>query len=318
MKPEYGDQTEDLDLLILGGYYGEGQSVRGEGISTFLCGIKTTSLTATGSAVQYHTICKVGTGYSFQQLQELRNKLAPLAISWDADSEHGPYHLQHWHIAKRDDRPHVYYPPEQSIVLQLKCAELVESTSFSAGYTCRFPRVQRIRYDKSYVDILSLEDVVTLRNRPRQTTQQVTQDEGGEGGLERGPKRIGYGGGRRRNAAVSADVKAILAANGITSSTESTPLQTSKKRGGNVVDDHFKIKRSKPNEPSIPLGIEHDVEDMTSLFSGATYCVIDGDFQMGDKKYTRNEVPRKCYYLIVRSFIILNPLCVLSFRSSWI
>ena len=32
------DQTADLDLAILGGYYGESGGERGQGVAKFLCG----------------------------------------------------------------------------------------------------------------------------------------------------------------------------------------------------------------------------------------------------------------------------------------
>src|SRR5206468_3285887 len=37
---DYGDLTTDIDVVILGAYYGEGRSTRGKGLSTFLCGVK--------------------------------------------------------------------------------------------------------------------------------------------------------------------------------------------------------------------------------------------------------------------------------------
>ena len=38
----------------------------------------------------------------------------------------------------------MYFEPSKSIVIQLKCAELVPSAQFSAGLTTRFPRVINI------------------------------------------------------------------------------------------------------------------------------------------------------------------------------
>lgn len=174
MKPEYGDHAADLDLLILGGYYGEGQNLRGQGISTFLCGIKDDN-----NPNLYQTLCKVGTGYSFSQLTELREKLKEIEIPWNP--RHPPDHLAHWKISKPDDRPNVYYPPDQSIVVQLKCAEIVESISFSCNLTCRFPRVQKIRYDKLSHEILSVNDVIAAKNRPRKTLGADGEGEGADG-----------------------------------------------------------------------------------------------------------------------------------------
>jgi DNA ligase-4 len=152
MKPEYGDTLADLDVLILGGYYGQGASMRGEGISTFLCGLYDVS------NKRYHSFCTVGTGYSHAELSTLRERLTPCFQPWGD----GGHHLAHWEVKKRDDRPDVYIEPEHSVVLQVKCAEVIKSLAYSAGYTCRFPRVQRIRYDKSYQEIMTLQEMLAI------------------------------------------------------------------------------------------------------------------------------------------------------------
>merc|ERR1712157_249488 len=71
LKPDYVDSMCDtFDLLILGGYYGEGKSRVGD-ISHFLLGIKNddpTTFDADGQPTQFYTFCKVGTGYNRKQL----------------------------------------------------------------------------------------------------------------------------------------------------------------------------------------------------------------------------------------------------------
>ncbi|KAJ1380788.1 hypothetical protein B484DRAFT_440908, partial [Ochromonadaceae sp. CCMP2298] len=179
MKPEYGDQTEGLDLLILGAYYGEGKGFRAQGLSTFLLGARD------DNSDLYHTIGKVGTGYSFDDLLALRKELATISKPWPPG---GPAHLKHWKVSKQDT-PHVYIPPEKSIVVELKCAELVRSTTFSACMTFRFPRITAIRRDKPYTDILSVDDLQRVRQQPRKTAAQAAGDGEGEdypGGRKRG------------------------------------------------------------------------------------------------------------------------------------
>jgi DNA ligase-4 len=267
MKPEYGEYQTDLDLLILGGYYGEGQSMRGQGISTFLCGIKDNN-----NPNIYQTLCKVGTGYSFEQLTELREKLKEIENPWN--HRHPPDHLAHWKIAKSDDRPHVYYPPEQSIVIQLKCAEIVESTAFSCNLTCRFPRVQRIRYDKMFYEILSVDDIIELKNRPRKTTADGEGQEGGEGELNPdGTRKKG-----RKKGATTGRKKEIKA------------------------DPQFRIDNNK----------EAIVVSDGQLFKDESYCVLENDFQLIDyqtnlptKSFTRDQVRCSSFeiFLICLTFV---------------
>lgn len=162
VKPEYGDQTQDLDLLILAGYYGEGRSMRGRGLSTFLLGVVDKS--AGRTVPEYLPLCKVGTGYSFAQLAALRSRMEEVAVPWGA----GPAHLAHW-AYKATDKPNVYIPPDHSFLVELKCAEIVPSTQFSAGVTCRFPRLKCIRYDKPVEECLTLQELQVIRNAPRKT-----------------------------------------------------------------------------------------------------------------------------------------------------
>ena len=185
MKPEYSDMTRDLDLILLGAYHGEGKSMRGKGLSTFLCGVKDMSseeLHASSSDAsssnelnsKYKSICKVGTGYSFEQLEELRAKLGAVAQEWDKSNRHYlPPHFCPWRIGKLDDIPDVWIPPEHSIIVELKCAELVTSTQFSAGVTCRFPRLRHIRYDKNVSEVMTTTDLQEVIERPRMNVAEA-------------------------------------------------------------------------------------------------------------------------------------------------
>lgn len=71
MKPEYGDTVVSIDVMIIGCHNGTGHTFRGLGISTFTCAIKSSLDEG------YHSFCRVGTGYNFEQLGELRQKLGP-------------------------------------------------------------------------------------------------------------------------------------------------------------------------------------------------------------------------------------------------
>jgi ATP-dependent DNA ligase len=227
MKPEYSDLTRDLDLVILGAYYGEGNSMRGKGLSTFLLGIRDDSdagsahtitppsslsssqqsssqlLTPTPAAplVKYRSICKVGTGYSFQELEELRSKISPFIVPWDQnDKQRLPPHFTYWRIGKSDDVPDVWIPPEKSFLVELKCAEIVTSDQFSAGITCRFPRLRKIRYDKNVTEVMTLSDIYQILKQPRLKNRVARNgEEEGEGGdgEEAGGKKRGGGRGKK-------------------------------------------------------------------------------------------------------------------------
>lgn len=144
-------------MIVLGCYYGQGNSIRGQGVSRFLLGVRTQNN-------EYRTLCKVGTGYSFRELQEVREKMKPFFQEYDSNNP--PEFLRHWKPGKPDDVPQLFINPKDSFIIQIKCAALVESNQFACGLTCRFPRAERIRFDKSVEEAMTLEDILEIKSQP--------------------------------------------------------------------------------------------------------------------------------------------------------
>lgn len=82
--------------------------MRAEGISHFLLGAKQESSETRKSS--YVTVCKVGTGYSFADLAELRSRMDEHWRLWPSSSNL-PDHFDYWNIAKKDDKPDVWIAP---------------------------------------------------------------------------------------------------------------------------------------------------------------------------------------------------------------
>eukprot|EP00026_Physarum_polycephalum_P001548 Phypoly_transcript_01550.p1 GENE.Phypoly_transcript_01550~~Phypoly_transcript_01550.p1 ORF type:complete len:948 (+),score=159.21 Phypoly_transcript_01550:87-2930(+) len=179
IKPEYVEGLgDDLDLLIIGGYYGKGDR-RGGTISHFLLGVAVSSpddnvkrLTpdpshdsqpamplrdAQGHPTLFYSVCKVGTGYSDAELQNLQKMLE-----------------KHWRVYKPTsppqciqlmgfkDKPDVWIEPKHSKILQIKAAQILSSDKYSSNFVLRFPRVMKIRLDKDWhecMDLLALQTV---------------------------------------------------------------------------------------------------------------------------------------------------------------
>ncbi len=134
MKCGYIDTLNDsLDLLILGGYYGEGKRRIQSGtsnnfndhISSFLIGVvKSIDLINPKNSVIL-PISKVGTGYSVEELEMLRQKLKN---SWKKYDPRMPARLFGNWIPAISERPDVYIEdPSTSIIFEVKAAELVLS-----------------------------------------------------------------------------------------------------------------------------------------------------------------------------------------------
>ena len=82
--------------------------MRAEGISHFLLGARQES--SESKKVTYVTVCKVGTGYSYASLAELRSRLDGYWNSWPS-SPHLPEHMENWSVVKKDDKPDVWIAP---------------------------------------------------------------------------------------------------------------------------------------------------------------------------------------------------------------
>lgn len=156
IKPEYVDGLMDeLDLLIVGGYWGKGR--RSGMMSHFLCAVAETPPAGEKPSV-FHTVCRIGSGYTMKELYDLGLKLA-----------------KHWKVYRKSDppasilcateKPEVYIEPCNSVIIQVKAAEIVGSDMYKTSCTLRFPRIEKIREDKDWHQCMTLDDLSQFRSR---------------------------------------------------------------------------------------------------------------------------------------------------------
>ena len=121
-----------LDLVIIGAIWGEGR--RSKWLGSFVLGARDAD---TGDFVE---IGKVATGLTDEDLENLTNLIKPLV-----ESEH---------IKEVKVRP--------KLVVEIGFEEIQRSPTYASGYALRFPRVKRIREDKSSEDADDLERMAKL------------------------------------------------------------------------------------------------------------------------------------------------------------
>ena len=138
----------DLDLVIVGGYYGSGR--RSKIISHFLLALADNALPGQDPK-HFLTFVKVGSGYSDLELREILKKLNP---QW---KEAKPQN-----VLCSNERPTVWVEPENSVVISVRAAEMIVSEKYKAGYTLRFPRMEALREDKKFSDVMNMEDMDSL------------------------------------------------------------------------------------------------------------------------------------------------------------
>jgi len=103
---------------------------------------------------------KVGTGYSVEELQDLRNKLRPQWKKFDLKNR--PSYFTTWNPSTADNPDCYIDNPAESVVFEIKAAELIQSTTFASDYTLRFPRVVKIRYDKDWFEALTESEMYEM------------------------------------------------------------------------------------------------------------------------------------------------------------
>lgn len=156
IKPEYVDGLMDeLDLLIVGGYWGKGK--RGGMMSHFLAAVAEAPKPGEKPSV-FHSFCRIGSGYTMKELYDLGLKLA-----------------KHWKVYRKNDppasilcgteKPEVYIEPCNSVILQVRAAEIVGSDMYKTNCTLRFPRIEKIRDDKEWHQCMTLAELDQFRGK---------------------------------------------------------------------------------------------------------------------------------------------------------
>lgn len=130
----------------------------------------------------------MGTGYSNEDLKELNARLKGYTTEYERPSniKRGstwPSFLHPWHM-KSDDVPDVFITPNHSVIMEIKCAELVVTDQFSAGKTPRFPRCVNIRYDKGWYEAMTQKELLELKR-----DSVISAEDAGGGQARRNAKK---------------------------------------------------------------------------------------------------------------------------------
>ncbi|KAL2580867.1 hypothetical protein AAZV13_15G151400 [Glycine max] len=171
LKPEYIQAGSDLDVLIIGGYYGSGR--RGGEVAQFLVGLA--ERPSPNTHPKFISFCRVGTGLSDDELDAVVTKLKPYFRKYEYPKKRPPSFYQVTNHSK--ERPDVWVDsPEKSIILSITSdIRTIESEVFSAPYSLRFPRIDRVRYDKAWYECLDVQSFIELVHSSNGTTQRDTE-----------------------------------------------------------------------------------------------------------------------------------------------
>ncbi|KIY71586.1 ATP-dependent DNA ligase [Cylindrobasidium torrendii FP15055 ss-10] len=140
---------DSLDLVVVGGYYGKGKRTNVYGAFLLAC--------YDADSEEYQTICKIGTGFSEEILQQFYDLLKPLELTKVRGD-----------VKVGGAKPDVWFEPKT--VWEVLTADLSLSPVYTAaqglvedrGISLRFPRFIRIRDDKDADDATGPEQVAEM------------------------------------------------------------------------------------------------------------------------------------------------------------
>lgn len=153
VKKDYlaeGVMADSADLVVLGAFYGSGN--KGGIMSVFLMGCYDTT------TKKWCTVTKVHSGHDDKTLDRLQKELDMVKISKDQSK------VPDWLKVTKTMIPDlVARDPKNSQVWEIVGAEFTKAeVHTAAGISIRFPRVTRIRSDKTWKEATSLEELRTL------------------------------------------------------------------------------------------------------------------------------------------------------------
>ncbi|KAL5771555.1 hypothetical protein ACOSP7_015709 [Xanthoceras sorbifolium] len=177
LKPEYVRSSSDLDVLIIGGYYGSGR--HGGEVAQFLVALAERPA-PNAYPRRFISFCRVGTGLSDEELDAVVTKLKPYFRKYEYPKKVPPKFYQVTNNSK--ERPDVWIEsPEKSLILSITSdIRTIRSEVFAAPYSLRFPRIERVRYDKPWHECLDVQSFVELVHSSNGTTQKGKE----HGGLQ--------------------------------------------------------------------------------------------------------------------------------------
>lgn len=152
IKEEEGTQgklSDTIDCIIMGYYAGRGKRTA-FGIGAFLVGVPVADSDHATDEIEIQTIAKIGTGLSDEQLTQIKDL---------ADAEKTPEKPKNYTVDK-NLYPDVWIYPK--IVVEVAADEITRSPIHTAGKALRFPRLLKIRDDKSWEQATNTEELDSI------------------------------------------------------------------------------------------------------------------------------------------------------------
>lgn len=157
-KPDYLEEFgENLEVCVVGGYYGNGN--RSKLLASYLCALRVEK--GDKEEFEFWSFCKVGGGLTALDYKTIQHLTEGKWHDWNKTNPPVEYIKM---AGKYNDReaPDKWIKPQDSIVIQIKGAQVITTHQFRTTKTLRFPRFVKIRDDKDWKTCLSFNDFMKL------------------------------------------------------------------------------------------------------------------------------------------------------------
>ncbi|XP_053379767.1 DNA ligase 3-like [Mercenaria mercenaria] len=243
IKKDYlneGQMADSADLVVLGAFFGTGN--KGGMMSVFLMG------SYDPDSDKWCTVTKVGNGFDDSTLEKLQKELKMMKISKNASK------VPDWLNVKKNMIPDfVSADPKSAPVWEIAGAEFSKAEVHTAdGISIRFPRVTKVRDDKSWKEATDLPRLKELFKKSKDTSDIVIPGTKKGKGPGKSPAKKG-----KSSSGSDTDVDDDTNSNATpvkskSSSVSSTPSKTATPSSGGGIMKFFSPKKeqSSPSKPT--------------------------------------------------------------------
>nr|BAJ98669.1 predicted protein [Hordeum vulgare subsp. vulgare] len=165
VKKDYlmeGTMADTADLVVLGAYYGTGK--KGGLMSVFLLGCHDPE------SDRWYTVAKCGNGFDDATLEKLQDDFKPNMTKISKN----PNQVPKWCNISRELVPDfIVIDPKKSPVWEITGAEFSKSKQHTAnGISIRFPRVTKVREDKTWKEATNLQYLTELFEKSKPSKKE--------------------------------------------------------------------------------------------------------------------------------------------------
>lgn len=156
VKPDYfdGELVKEYDCVIIGGYYKN--PFKKDFIQRYVLGV----VEAVGdSCFNVYAVGEVVHGVTVQERMKINDTLKPHLIDLAKQKE---VSFDKGKVFFGSNSPHVWLPPNKSLVLECRVSELARSSEHYTEYTFRFPRINAIRSDKIWDESCTMREFLDM------------------------------------------------------------------------------------------------------------------------------------------------------------